>query len=163
MSLRRVAPLVLALAAAGGCSLFKDVGLAPEEPDTTATSRVPSADEPAHVLVQHVLVSFEGTRIRGATRTKDEAKALALRVLEQARAGRDFGELVRLYSDDRASEGRIALANWGVPTEGDETERRKMVRGFGATAFRLAVGEIGLVEYDANASPFGWHVVKRLK
>jgi hypothetical protein len=29
--------------------------------------------------------------------------------------------------------------------------------------FGLAVDGIGLAPYDAAASPFGWHVIKRLK
>ncbi len=142
---------------------MRAVGLAPTEVDSAAVVRPAESDEPARVVVQHVLVSFEGTRVTGATRTKDEARRLAHRVLDDAKSGRDFSELVRLYSDDRTPDGKIALANWGVPTEGDEMERRKMVRGFGALAFKLAVGEIGMLEYDVNASPFGWHVMKRLK
>ena len=157
------AVLLLASTVAAGCSFFRGIGLAPGEQDHAAVKAVPANDEAAHVVVQHVLIAFEGSRISGATRTKDEARALALRVLEDAKSGRDFDELVRLYTDDRSPDGRVALANWGVVPEANESERRKMVRGFGATAFRLAVGEVGLLEYDANASPFGWHVVKRLK
>jgi hypothetical protein len=163
MTTRNAVLLVLAAATAGGCSLLRDVGLAPEEPDQAAVARAAAPVEPTRVLVQHVLLSFEGTKVTGATRTKDEARLLALNVLEQAKGGRDFDELVRLYSDDRSGGGRIALANWGVPPQGDELERRKMVRGFGTAAFALPVGEIGFVEYDANASPYGWHVIKRLK
>ena len=55
------------------------------------------------------------------------------------------------------------MANWGVPTGQDEVDRRKMVRGFGGLAFTLPVGRIDIVDYDANASPFGWHVMKRLR
>jgi peptidyl-prolyl cis-trans isomerase D len=155
--------LLLAAAACGGCSFFKDVGLAPEEPDPTAVARAVTPDAPSHVVVEHVLLAFDGTKVAGATRTKDEARVLANNVFEQAKGGRDFDELVRLYSDDRGGGGKIALANYGVPTDAGELERRKMVRGFSAAAFSLAVGEIALVEYDVNASPFGWHVVKRLK
>jgi len=159
----RTALLLVLAAACGGCSLLRDVGLAAEEPDQAAVARANAPVEPTRVLVQHVLLSFEGSKVTGATRTKDEARVLALNVLEQAKGGRDFDELVRLYSDDRSGGGRIALANWGVPTQADELERRKMVRGFSAAAFALPVGEFGLVEYDANASPYGWHVIKRLK
>jgi len=110
-----------------------------------------------------VLISFEGSGVPGVTRTKDEAQRLARRVLDDARRGLDFDELVRLYSDDSGGKGSYAMANWGVPTGQDEVDRRKMVRGFGGLAFTLQVGQIGLVEYDANASPFGWHIMKRLR
>jgi peptidyl-prolyl cis-trans isomerase D len=155
-----VAAAALSLAA---CSLMRDIGLAENESNPDALREGGSKDEPAHVVVQHVLVSFEGAKVPGVTRTQDEAKALAQRVLAEAKSGRDFAELVRLYTDDRGSDGTYAMANWGVPTESGETERRRMVRGFGTVAFTLGVGEVGLCEYDPNASPFGWHVVKRVR
>jgi peptidyl-prolyl cis-trans isomerase D len=163
MTNTRAVLLLLAAAACGGCSFFREIGLSREEADPTEVSRVDAPTEPPRVVVEHVLVSFEGTKVTGATRTKEEARALALKVLEQAKGGRDFDELVRLYSDDRGAGGKIALANYNVPPDAGELERRKMVRGFSAAAFSLAVGEIGFVEYDLNASPYGWHVIKRLK
>lgn len=161
--MRRLAPLGLLLALLGGCSFFRSIGFAPTEPDRASVAGEALAEEPAHVKVQHVLLSFEGAGVPGATRTREEARALAERVLAQAREGRDFDELVRLYSDDRDPRGVVAIANWGIPPAPDEVERRTMVRGFSAVAFALAKGEIALVEHDANASPFGWHVVKRVE
>lgn len=155
--------LLVAAAVLTGCSLFRDVGLAPNEPDPEALREGATADQPAHVVVQHVLISFEGANVPGVTRSKAEAQALARSVLELARAGHDFTDLVRLYSDDRAGDGTYSMANWGVPTASGEIERRKMVRGFGALSFTLAAGQVGIVDYDANVSPFGWHVVKRVR
>jgi hypothetical protein len=158
------AALVLVLAAVGstGCGLLKEIGFAPAEVDAAAVAhgdQVP--DEPAHVVVQQLLISFEGVGGPGVTRTKDEAGRLARHVLEEARRGRDFAELVRLYGDDRTRDGKCALANWGVPAGPDEVERQKRPRAFGAVAFSLAPGEVGLAEYDPNADPLGWHVMKR--
>lgn len=154
---------VFAAALLTGCSIFRDLASSkpPEPPVSVAMAQAP--DEPAHVVVQHVLIAFEGSGVPGTTRTKDEAQRLALRVLEEARRGHDFDDLVRLYSDDNGGKGTYAMANWGVPTTGDEVDRREMVRGFGALAFSLGVGEIGMVEYDANSSPFGWHILKRVR
>ncbi len=156
-----------ALAACGlslaACSLFKGIGLAPNEVDPEAVRIDAPAGEPAHVVVRHVLVSFEGTDVPACTRSKEEARSLAEKVLADARAGRDFGELVRLYSDDRQGDGTYRMANWGVPTGADEVERQKMTRGFGNLAFALGVGEVGLLEYDPVKSPFGWHVIKRIE
>jgi peptidyl-prolyl cis-trans isomerase D len=149
----------------GGCSLFESVGLAPNEPDPAVVSQGNTPDEPSHVVVQHVLVSFDGCKLAGVTRTKDEARKLAQKVLEDARRGRNFPDLVRLYSDDRGGggTGTYALANWGVTPGTDEAERQKMVRGFSNTAFALKTGEVALLEYDESASPFGWHVIKRIR
>jgi hypothetical protein len=164
MAVRSPLVLLLVLAvSAGGCAFFEKVGLAPDEPDPSAVAAVPSTDAPQRVVVQHVLVSFEDAGVPGVTRSKDEALALARRVLEDAKSGRNFAELVRYYGDDRANDGRIALANWGVLPNPGEVERRRMARGFATCAFSLAVGEIGFVEHDPFASPYGWHVVKRLQ
>jgi hypothetical protein len=159
----RLQALAAALLVLGGCSFLRQIGFSENEPDAAAVTAAPTPDEPAHVVVQHVLLSFEGSQVPGCTRTRDEAARLAQRVLDEAREGRDFTELVRLYSDDRAKAGTYPIANWGVSAGPDEVDRRTMVRGFGNLAFRLAPGEVGLVEYDENASPFGWHVMKRLK
>lgn len=162
----RAAPfLVLLAAGTSGCALFQSIGLAPNETDPSAVAaKGPATDEPAHVVCRHVLVSFDG-QVPTATRSKDDAKRLAERVLAEAKRGRDFGDLVRLYSDDRLPDGKVALANWGVPADSDEMQRqdRRTPRGYGAVAFSLKVGEVGLVEQDENASPLGWYVIKRLK
>ena len=156
--------LVLVALAAAGCGLMRQIGFAPNEVDPGAMAEAaPVPDEPSHVVVQHVLIAFEGASVPGVTRTKDEAKRLAQRVLAEARRGCSFDDLVRDYSDDRAKGGRYAIANWGVPSAFEETDRRTLVHGFTALAFSLAVGQVGLVEYDASASPFGWHVMKRLE
>jgi len=36
-----------------------------------------------------------------------------------------------------------------------------MVRGFGDVSFGLEVGEFGIADFDPQASPYGWHVIKR--
>ena len=38
-----------------------------------------------------------------------------------------------------------------------------MVAAFGDTGFPLKVGGIGLAEYHATTSPYGWHIVKRVE
>ena len=43
------------------------------------------------------------------------------------------------------------------------TPRDGVVRAFGDVGFALEVGEIGMSEYDATASPFGWHIIRRLE
>ncbi|MDP6963212.1 MAG: peptidylprolyl isomerase, partial [Planctomycetota bacterium] len=56
-------------------------------------------DEPEFIRIQHVLVSFAGTRTQ-ALRTKEEAEKLAAEILKRAQAGEDFAKLVEEYSDD---------------------------------------------------------------
>jgi parvulin-like peptidyl-prolyl isomerase len=55
------------------------------------------------------------------------------------------------------------MANNGVAPAAGEYPRGRMVPAFGNAGFPLQVGEIGMASYDSAKSPFGWHIVKRLK
>jgi len=74
-------------------------GAPPATSDVIARPMPDLRGEPAKVTVQHVLISFSGTGTT-ATRTKEEAAALAAKVLARAQAGEDFTALVRELSDD---------------------------------------------------------------
>ncbi len=110
------------------------------------------ADE--SIEIQHVLIAFKGApQMTGITRSKDEAKALAEKVYAEAVGGADFLALVKQYTNDSAP-GIYPMTKSG---------RARMVKGFGDVGFRLKVGEIGVSPWDATASPYGWHIIKRLK
>ena len=118
--------------------------------------------EPQRVVVQHVLVSFTG-KLPGKMiqRSEEEARNLANDILGRAEGGEDFDALVKEYTDD-SYPGLYRMANHGeVPQSGDEYRREDMVPGFGDVAFALALDGIGLCEFDAMDSPFGFHVIKR--
>ena len=109
------------------------------------------ADE--SITIQHVLIGFKGAPRMTVSRSKDDAKALAQKVYDQAIGGADFDALVKQYTDDSAP-GIYPLT---------KISRAGMVKSFGDVGFRLKVGEIGIATWDATASPFGWHIIKRLK
>jgi parvulin-like peptidyl-prolyl isomerase len=118
---------------------------------------------PQHVQVQHILIGFAGTVAgKNITRTKEEAKALAYQILERARKGEDFDELVRTYTDD-SPPGIYGMAGTGVAKGQGEYSRDGMVPAFGNVGFAISPGNIGIADYDPAASPFGWHIIKRLK
>jgi len=121
-------------------------------------------EEPDVVVVQHILIGFEGSvRGKSSERTKKEAKALADELLLRARSGaEDFDALVQRYTDDR-HPGIYKLTNRGAPRMNGAYPRDDMAGRFGDVAFSLAVGEFGLAEYSATASPYGWHLIKRLE
>ena len=51
-----------------------------------------------------------------------------------------------------------------IVNEAADTETRdRMVPAFGNVGFVLAVGEIGIADYDPVASPFGFHIIKRVR
>jgi parvulin-like peptidyl-prolyl isomerase len=121
-------------------------------------------DEPDVVVVQHILIAFKGS-VRGKRieRTKKEARALAEQLLDKVRAGdEDFDALVKQHTDD-SYPGTYKLTNRDAPRIGGAFQRTDMVPAFGDVAFSLEVGEVGMAEYSAAASPFGWHIIKRLE
>jgi parvulin-like peptidyl-prolyl isomerase len=38
-----------------------------------------------------------------------------------------------------------------------------MVPAFGDVGFQLDAGQVGMASYDRDKSPYGWHIIKRLK
>ena len=120
------------------------------------TSATPSAtatatEEPKYVTAQHVLVAYKGAKRvpKGVTRSKVDAKKRAEEVAEKAKAGGDFSELVKKYSDEPGAAER--LGNVG------RFERNAMAKPFEDATFALDVGKVsGVVETE-----FGFHVIKR--
>jgi hypothetical protein len=105
------------------------------------------------IVVQHILIAFQGVPIPGVTRSKVAAKILAEQVWKEALGGADFKALMKQHSNDSAG-GEYPMTKAG---------RMQMVKGFGDVGFRLAVGEIGVAPWDEAASPYGWHIIKRVK
>ncbi len=106
------------------------------------------------ITVQHVLISFQGApRMTNVTRSKDEAKELTERVWAKALTASDFKGLMAAYSND-TGPGEYPMT---------KATRSQMVKAFGDVGFRLKVGEMGVAPWDASASPFGWHIIKRVK
>ena len=122
-----------------------------------------AATEPEHIQVQHILIGFQGS-VPGKSirRSKDDAKTLAYQLLEQAQSGADFDALVRKHTDD-SPPGIYGMSNRGVSPAKGEYGRDQMVPAFGNAGFPLAVGAVGIADYDPRTSPYGWHIVKRLK
>jgi foldase protein PrsA len=120
-------------------------------------------DEPNQVVVQHLLIGF-GKKVpnKQLDRSKAEAKALAVELLERAQAGEDFDAMVQEYTDDRYP-GIYTMANKGQPKPADGFTRDQMAPRFGDVAFDLKVGEVGLAIYHPAMSPYGYHVIKRLE
>lgn len=106
------------------------------------------------IELQHVLIGIRGApRMPQMTRSKEDAEKLAAEIFVKAKAGEDFTALMREHSDD-PGPGIYPMK---------KAERRSMVPGFGNVGFRLQVGQIGVAPHHATDSPYGWHVIKRLK
>ena len=124
-----------------------------------------AATEPDHIQVQHVLVGFKGSVPgRPITRSQEEAKTLAYDILARAQKGEAFDSLVVKYTDD-SPPGIYGMSNKNIPPDAAKGEysRTGMVPAFGDVGFKLAVGAIGVADYDPRTSPYGYHVIKRLQ
>ena len=127
------------------------------------TMPVAPSTEPQHVQVQHILIGYAGS-VPGKpiTRTKEEAKKLAYEILDRARAGENFDELVKKYTDD-SPPGIYGMSGIGVAPGPGEFPRDGMVAAFGNVGFAISPGNIGIADWDPATSPYGWHIIKRLK
>ena len=125
------------------------------------TMPVKPAVEPQQVTVQHILIAFAGSGTK-ATRPKEEAKKIAYEVLERARKGEDFDALVKQYTDD-SPPGIYSMSGRGVTPTPGVYPRDQMVPAFGNVGFAISPGNIGMADFDPQTSPFGWHIIKRLK
>jgi len=106
---------------------------------------------PDKIIAQHVLITYKGAKNapKGVTRSKDEAKALATKVRDEAKGGKAFEELVAQYSEDPESKARLGSVG--------KKSKDELVKPFADAAFALRVNEIS----DVVESPFGFHVIKR--
>jgi len=129
-----------------------------------AEQRARRAAEPDYVVVQHILIAFQGSITqKRVTRTREQAEVMAFGILQRAQEGEDFDSLVKSYSDAEYP-GIYKIANTGIlpAITKEEHARMKMVRSFGNVSFSLKVGEIGMAKYEPIDCPYGWHIIKRL-
>ncbi len=94
-----------------------------------------------------VRVAFVSLQKTATARDEAEAKAEIDRVFAEAKAGDDFAELARVYSDGPSGPRGGDLGFFG---------RGRMVKPFEDAAFALNAGEIS----DPVKTQFGWHVIK---
>ena len=172
--------LVTLLYACGGAPA---ANLPPPSPEALALRRMATellqrppieADE---VTVQHCLIATRGS---GAISDKPslthaQAEQRAAVLLTQALAGADFNRLVleNTYDDISSAEEPgvfVLLQPTAPPGERPLLDvstgrfwRDQMVPAFGEAAWRLKVGEIGVIEKSKTDSPYGYHIIKRLR
>ncbi len=121
--------------------------------------------EPDNVTVQHILIAFKGSIPKeDLIRNRNKAELLAKEIFERAKNGEDFDALVKEYTDDQ-HPGIYKMSNIGIDPDKskDEYSRARMVKAFGDVSFKLQVNDIGLAEYDPEASKYGWHIIKRIE
>lgn len=146
----------------GGPSMNNKMGAQPyEAPKSTAVvsedilSREPVANT---AQVKHILISwadlaeaFSGHQDeRASKRSMAEAEAQVKSLMTQLKAGADFDQLMKQWSEDKGS------AQNGRPFT--VTPDAQLVIEFRQLSLRLNPGEIGVCQSD-----FGFHIIKRLE
>ncbi|MCM1144782.1 MAG: peptidylprolyl isomerase [Blautia sp.] len=106
-----------------------------------------SDDEARTITIQHILfktcaIDGTGARIEYTQKAKEDAYAAACEVWEKAKAGEDFDELVRHYSEDDKSTYSFG--------------KGEMDPAFEKAAFNLGTGEIS----DIVESSYGYHIIR---
>jgi len=120
---------------------FARAGVTPTEVQSYYNGNITQYQTPEQVRASHILLNTAG---------KDEAavRKQAEDILQQVKAGADFAELAKKYSEDEGSK----------PNGGDLDyfSRGRMVPEFEAAAFALEVGQVS----DIVKSQFGFHIIK---
>ena len=117
------------------------VNVPPGDIDRAYNNNIEQYTTPEQVRASHILLKTEG---------KDEA-AVKTRIedlLKQARAGADFAELAKKYSEDEGS-----AKNGG---DLDFFQRGRMVAEFDQAAFAMQPGQIS----DPVKTQYGYHIIK---
>jgi parvulin-like peptidyl-prolyl isomerase len=103
-------------------------------------------EEDKTASVRHILLTTQGKSdsVKEATRRQME------KILERARAGEDFAELAKQYTEDPGSKESGGLYS--------DFGRGRMVKSFEDAAFSVPVGEIS----DIVETTYGYHILKVL-
>jgi hypothetical protein len=138
-----------------GPSLGDQVTLGPEIQSNDILEREPVT---ASAEVKHILIgwgelsdAYDGQMDpRAAKRTRAAADQLAVDLLGKVRGGQAIEPLMAEFSEDPGS----ATDGAAYPV----TDDGRMVPEFTRLSLRLNLGEAGLV-----LSPYGWHIIQRVK
>ena len=103
----------------------------------------------------HILIHIDSSKIEGAASSEekqklaqDKAKARAADLLGKVKAGTDFEEVAKKYSDDPGSGSQGGSLG--------EFPKGTMVPAFESALEKLAIGEIS----KPILTPFGYHIIK---
>jgi len=107
---------------------------------------------PEKTNAAHILLMYKGSAnaSEDITRTKEEAYQDIQKLLERAKAGEDFAELAKEFSNCPSSKNGGDLGEFN---KGD------MVKPFEDAAFSLKKDEIS----NVVETIYGYHIIKRLK
>lgn len=135
----------LQVAAMLNVELAGDTAVTPEQVTEFYEKNPSQFQQGERVRASHILI---GVPENADATAKEQARARAVGVLNQVKAGEDFAALAKQYSEDPGSG----------PNGGDlgYFERGQMVGPFEEVAFSLAPAQTS----DLVESPFGYHIIR---
>ncbi|MBU0995877.1 MAG: SurA N-terminal domain-containing protein [Proteobacteria bacterium] len=101
-------------------------------------------ESPKTVAARHILIKVP---VESGEKVEEEKKAAILDILKEAKAGKDFAELAKKYSEGPSKENGGYL---------NAFKYEDMVKPFSDQAFSMKPGEIS----DPVRTQFGWHIIK---
>lgn len=124
---------------------------AAEEDASFDRERAIVASQPHEIGAKHILIMHSQSKARpdAVTRSREEARQLAQKVLLEIRGGASFEQMITRYSDEPGAAERGG--DLGV------FERTLMVKPFSDAAFALKVNEVS----EVVETQYGFHIIKR--
>ncbi len=112
----------------------------------------PPSDHAKVIAASQILIAYRGAlkASPNVTRSKEDARSLAIQISRYARAGADFSELALKYSDDPSV--RQNLSKLG------RFSRERMEKPFSDAAFGLIVMEVTDLPVE---TALGFHIIRR--
>ncbi len=119
-----------------------------EKSGYTIVSKLSAKKPLDSIKTKHILIAYEGAERSQATRSKEEASALATQLLQQVKQNpASFATLARDNSDDKGSAQRGGELGWVTDNTGFVPEYTNYLKS-------NPVGTVGIQE-----SPFGYHII----
>lgn len=125
--------------------------------------------EPGRIEVQHILIglkpgrSWLGYFLRNNARPASDSETLARHLFSQIKANPSLMRDSVWLRDNGLFQSYYKLVNFGVEKKGDEIYRAEVGSAFADQAFRLRLGELSFVEYSKSNSPYGYHILWRIR
>lgn len=132
-------------------SMNGEKGPAPQNSDVISTDILDREPLANNAKVKHILIGWSDTEThdpRAQKRSKKDAEDQVRQLMTQLKAGADFDQLMKQWSEDPGS----ASSAREYPVSPDA----QLVIEFKQLGLRLKVGEVGVVQSD-----YGFHIMKR--
>ncbi len=125
--------------------VLKNVQVTEEEIKTYYTS---TAEDLIEVQASHILICYNGALRCEQNRTKEEALEQASNIIAELKAGTEFADLAKEYSDDPSAEFNDGNLGW--------FSKGQMVPEFENAVFSMNIGEITDEPVETD---YGYHVI----